>query len=389
VREPWLNLNGRWRFTFDPDNEGEQRRWYRLPHPDSTTASAIGYSSSLSQEVSTSAANVIGYPSSLSQDPFTRQIVVPFPWQSPLSEVCEPDYKGTAWYQRAVSVPDDWAEKGLRPFLCFGAVDWHARVWVNGRFAGEHAGGYSPFALDISPFVAPGKAATICVRAYDASDADTPIGKQTYNWYTHSGGIWQTVWLEGRPQTYIEQVHITPDLDAGRATFAVTVAGEAGGAYRLHVASSNGAFPQATHHVTLAGPMTETMLEVTVPYPKPWSPEEPNLYECSVSLTPANGDGAAMDTISTYFGLRKISRGFWDNKPVRIRLPQRQTRVSAWCTRSGVPPRWTAHVPVRRCDPGRRATGQGPWPEHAALSHQDQRAALLLLGRQTGRARDV
>ncbi len=314
MRAPWINLNGRWRFTFDKENEGEQRRWHRLSHPESATGIANGY------------------PHELSGDPFSREIVVPFPWESPLSEIEEPDYKGAAWYQRVVTVPEDWANEAdtaattatttrtwkRKPYLCFGAVDWHARVWVNGRFAGEHAGGYAPFAVDISKYVTPGKAATICVRAWDVCDADTCLGKQTYDWYTHSGGIWQTVWLEGRAPIYIEQIHVTPDLDGGQATFAVTVAAAdknvAGKRHTLRVTSADGAFPEVAHAVTPGDESAIVTFDVAVPNAKAWSPEEPNLYDCTVTLAPDGGD-ALPDAVTTYFGLRKISRGFWDDKP--------------------------------------------------------------------------
>src|SRR5437868_1246304 len=130
-REPWINLNGRWRFTFDPQNIGEQQRWYRVPHP------SIG-------------ANLGG----MVEDPFQGDIIVPFPWESRLSEVGATDYKGAAWYQRVIEVPAEWAAadaasgprdaQGLpsaedtaaartaigaqvvwrrKPWLCFGAVD--------------------------------------------------------------------------------------------------------------------------------------------------------------------------------------------------------------------------------------------------------------------------
>lgn len=178
IREPWLNLNGRWRFTFDPDNVGEQRRWYRLPHPE--VASRRG---------GDSAAQAFAH------DPFGLEITVPFPWESCLSGLSARAYKGAAWYQRSIEIPVEWAaspsedgpgplEWRFKPHLCFGAVDWHARVWVNGRFAGEHSGGYTPFSLDISGFVQPGGPVTVTVRAYDACDADTLLGKQTYDWYT-------------------------------------------------------------------------------------------------------------------------------------------------------------------------------------------------------------
>lgn len=368
VREPWINLNGRWRFTFDPTNEGEQRRWHRLSHPDSAAAGQA--SSGAPSDMTTQAR---GYLYDLSGDPFRQQIVVPFPWESPLSEIGDTEYKGAAFYQRAVTVPLEWAEPTtgegatpatrnwrLRPFLCFGAVDWHARVWVNGRFVGEHAGGYSPFAIDISPYVTPGKAATVCVRAYDACDADTCLGKQTYDWYTHSGGIWQTVWMEGRPAAFVEQIHVTPDLDNGRAQFDVSMNADqaiAGRTYQLSVTSPSGAFAPVTTQVTAGAEHVSATLSVSVPNAKPWSPEEPNLYDCQVALTPvpspadgrgvpttgpvaasreaapesvagtprppagegtgvrASDTGEGADVITTYFGLRKISRGRWQDNP--------------------------------------------------------------------------
>ncbi|MEZ4663631.1 MAG: hypothetical protein R2911_39355 [Caldilineaceae bacterium] len=75
-------------------------------------------------------------------------ITVPFPWESPASGVERPDYKGAGWYEREFTIPADW--QGLTPYLNFGAVDWHARVWINGQLAGEHENGYLPFSIDLS-----------------------------------------------------------------------------------------------------------------------------------------------------------------------------------------------------------------------------------------------
>jgi len=306
MREPWLNLNGRWRFTFDPHNVGEQKRWYRRPSPQ---AASRGGAAQLSAE----------------EDPFGLEITVPFPWESRLSGLSAKAYKGAAWYQRSLEVPSDWAERApeggpprwrLTPWLCFGAVDWHARVWVNGRFAGEHSGGYTPFSLDLGRFVQPGEPATLTVRAFDACDADTPLGKQTYDWYTPSSGIWQTVWLEGRPAAHLSRLHVTPGLE--KASFGVTVEadpGAVGSAYRLAVTSVDGSFPETARQVVLEGARTEATLEVAVPDPKLWSPERPHLYDCTVRLEPENGAGVAADEVRTYFGLRAISRGCWEENP--------------------------------------------------------------------------
>jgi glycosyl hydrolase family 2 len=321
MREPWINLNGRWRFTFDPENVGEQQRWYRLRHPSLSAGE--------------------GRPL---HDPFGRTIVVPFPWESYLSEVRAPEYRGAAWYQRTIVVPAEWAEPGartdgeaplppvtgdgsvpgpipglppaqwrLRPYLCFGAVDWNARVWVDGRFVAEHSGGYTPFYLDLSRYVRPGRSATLTVRVWDACDADTLLGKQTYDWYTPSSGIWQTVWLEGRPAAYLSQVPITPHLDRGCATFALAVQSDGAAAdYRLVIRPVDQAFPAVEEQIRVGPGRTEHAVEVSVPDPRPWSPEDPHLYECSVSLLSPSGEE---DTVRTYFGLRSISRARWEDNP--------------------------------------------------------------------------
>ncbi|HXI19033.1 MAG TPA: glycoside hydrolase family 2 TIM barrel-domain containing protein, partial [Chloroflexota bacterium] len=240
-----------------------------------------------------------------------------------------------------------WA---LRPYLCFGAVDWSARVWVNGRFAGEHSGGFTPFALDLSHLVRPGRPATLTVRAWDTSSADTPLGKQVERWYTHSGGIWQTVWLEGRPAAHLTKVHVTPHLEEGAATFEIGVRhdghgsggahdGHGGGSdYRVRITSADGSFPEVVETVTLtdvadvadvagvdggagvAGGAARgtdaggklVRVRVSVPSARAWSPEDPHLYECSVTLS---GAGQPDDRVETYFGLRSVSTGRWDGKP--------------------------------------------------------------------------
>ena len=342
VREPWFNLNGRWRFTFDKDDVGEQLRWYRVHHP---TRSEMLASTDPSNYFNTGPS-----AGSLVEDPFGDEIVVPFPWQSHLSGICEPDYKGAGWYQRVIVAPVTWSEDGERtgprnarglpgvedtadsstaigagvrwrrhPYLCFGAIDWNAKVWIDGRFVAEHDGGYSPFALDLSNYLRPGHPATLTVRAWDTAAADTTIGKQTPRWYTHSSGIWQTVWLEGRPAAHLTRIHVTPHLEEGRASFSVAIRSLAGGAgnYQLTVTSSDGLFPAVDQIVTVLGGETVAALDVLVPHPRAWSPEDPFLYECRVTLRPA-GDGdqsAVPDEVATYFGLRSVSKGTWNDKP--------------------------------------------------------------------------
>ena len=333
MRQPWINLNGAWRFTFDPRNVGEQDRWHRVTHPELRTQVGI-----------------------LNSDPFGDHIIVPFPWESELSGIGETEYKGAAWYQRLLEIPEAWAAedassgvkdaRGLpgveesaksttalganvdwrvRPFLCFGAVDWSAKVWINGRFVGEHVGGYTPFELDISRYVRPGKPVTLTVRVYDACDADTLLGKQTTDWYNHSGGIWQTVWLEGRAAAYIQHIHVTPDIEAGEALFTITVAGAQGQPCRVNVSSPSGEFPDTQAEVSPEGTAS---LSVRIPNPRSWSPEQPHLYDAVVRLSgeekekrrkgeeeTGNTSTTNHDEIVTYFGLRSVTRAKWKDKP--------------------------------------------------------------------------
>src|SRR5688572_28123236 len=238
-REPWITLNGPWRFTFDPRDHGEQQRWYRIRPPELRRDTDMDPGG---------AARPFGAPrpSTLVDDPFGATIVVPFPWESRASGIQQDEQKGAAWYQRIIEAPADWAaESGwrLEPYLCFGAVDWNAKVWVNGRFVAEHDGGYTPFALDLSRYVRPGQPAALTVRVWDNSAADTPIGKQTLNWYTSSSGIWQTVWLEGRPAAHLTRIHVTPHLERGSATFDLAARG-VDAPQRVVIESKDGSFPR-------------------------------------------------------------------------------------------------------------------------------------------------
>ena len=175
-RTQWLNLNGVWEFAFDPNDVGIKENWF--------------------------APNA---------QPFPLHIVVPFPWESKLSGIGRTDYKGTAWYRRNFTIPKEW--QGKRIWLCFGAVDWHAIVWVNGEKVGEHEGGYSEFRFDVTDKVRFDVPNLLVVRVVDFTDHETPIGKQVQWWYTSTGGIWQTVWLEATGQVCVKKFRIIPIAD--------------------------------------------------------------------------------------------------------------------------------------------------------------------------------
>ncbi|MFN8445171.1 MAG: glycoside hydrolase family 2 TIM barrel-domain containing protein [Caldilineaceae bacterium] len=282
-RSQWINLNGPWRFAFDPGLIGEQEHWY------------------LAGKLA-----VRPYMGRLRREEFPLTINVPFPWESPASGVCRPDYKGAGWYEREFTIPAEWQE--FSPFLHFGAVDWHARVWINGRLVAENDHGYLPFSIDLSQHVKPGESATVTVRAYDIAEASTLVGKQVPRWYTHSSGIWQTVWLEARPANHITAIRIEPNVAKQEATVKLRVQVAKSGSYTVRIRSQDNAFSTLEVQRDLRAGEQPIQLTLPVPAPQLWSPESPYLYDIYVEL---EGNGT-QDQVATYFGMRTVERGAWN-----------------------------------------------------------------------------
>ena len=301
----WLCLNGTWEFAFDPDNTGEQNRWFS--------------------------------PESTADSEWTLQIQVPYPWESlaawgeeeqadnanylsknayltPEEVTCggierSGNYREAArhtigWYRRTVSVPETWSEK--RTILTFGAVDWHAKVWVNGECVGEHENGYLPFELDITDALIPGKPALIVVRAYDAQDHSEQLAGKQIGWYERTSGIWQTTYLEPRNATHIKRCHITPDIDNSTATLDITIGGEVPAGTTLNWECAS---PVEATGSTLNGSIAvENSLKTRIDIPREhlhlWDVDTPHLY--NVTLTLMSGE-SVIDRVFTYFGMRKVS----------------------------------------------------------------------------------
>jgi beta-galactosidase/beta-glucuronidase len=261
VREKWKNLNGLWQYAVRPNN---------VPAP---------------------AAH------------FDGEILVPFSITSALSGVMsQVGPENTLWYRRIFQLPEDWREG--RVLLHFGAVDWAATVWLNGRKVGSHQGGYTPFSCDITAALREGRDQEVLVSVWDPTDAGfQPRGKQVRNphgiWYTPTTGIWQTVWIEGVPETYIESIRATPDLDGEMLRLVVSTS------YpdeRLTVKA------EAIDDVVVASDSgrTDQELALRIAHPKLWSPDSPFLYDLNISLL---RDGRTIDRVKSYFGMRRISLG--------------------------------------------------------------------------------
>jgi len=255
TRPKWLNLNGLWEYAITPRT----------------------------QDVAPE---------------FHKQILVPFPIESALSGVkhrLQSDER--LWYKRTFSIPRAWREK--RILLHFEAVDWEAKVSVNDRLVGEHVGGYIPFWFDITD-VLENSENELILSVWDPTNTSwQQRGKQVLNpksiWYTAVSGIWQTVWLEPVPQTYITGLKITPDVDSGTARVKVNLAGTQTGAGEVRVRVMETGMLIAAEETNSA----EAEVSVPIPNPKLWNPDSPHLYDLEVTM--------GEDKVGSYFGMRKFS----------------------------------------------------------------------------------
>ena len=289
-RAEWVNLNGEWDFAFEPKGT-------RVDAP-------------------------------ARPEKFDRKIVVPFGWGSPLSGV--KNESDSAWYRREVEFPANWKSKRL--FFVVGASDWQTDCYVNGKFIDRHQGGYVPFEIELTPYVKTGEKATVELRVWDSpTSKDWRLyGKQGYG---NARGIWQTVYLEGRGDNYLESVHFTPSLKDSSVKARVVLDSPAKKElkFALDFRKDDRAEPAAA---TFAPGEMEKTIDVPLRDVKPWDLDSPYLYEVTASLDD--------DKVATYFGMREIGVGKNPNghdyvtlngKPVYLQLTLDQSyHPEGWYT---------------------------------------------------------
>ena len=246
---------------------------------------------------------------------FEGEILVPFAIESSLSGVQKRVGKDNElWYQREFTVPSKW--KNNKVLLHFGAVDWKADVWVNEVKVGQHTGGYTPFSFDITPALVGGKN-TLVVKVWDSTDQGyQPRGKQVDRpegiWYTPVTGIWQTVWLEPVPETHIEDLKITPDID-NNTLKVQALTNTVSSTQKVEVKIKEGDKIVATSQAINNQPVEIVMPENV----KLWSPDSPYLYDVEVVLW--NGS-KQLDKVESYAAMRKYSTHRDDKGIVRLQL---------------------------------------------------------------------
>ncbi len=284
-RQQWQSLNGRWDFEFDDQNAGLGEDWAGSNHK------------------------------------FTRSITVPYCFESKKSGIADTSFHPWIWYRRSFSIPAEW--KGKRVLLHFGAVDYRAKVWLNGRSLGEHEGGNVPFAFDVTPYLKPGSN-TITLRAEDPpTDRYIPRGKQFWEpksrgiFYTRTSGIWQPVWMEAAGDSYIEKVRITPSND-GTVHFDARIARPGKDVQFVATIQEGG---RAVNTSATSADNARASTAGFVSSPRHWSPSSPNLYDVSFELRRGT---EVLDRVQSYFGFRTVGvdshRVTLNNNPIYVKM---------------------------------------------------------------------
>ncbi|MBQ7353906.1 MAG: beta-galactosidase [Clostridia bacterium] len=268
VREPWINLNGKWEFEIDNAMVGFAKKYYEREHLDG-------------------------------------EITVPFCPESVLSGIGNVDYMNAVWYKRDLDIPAEW--KGKSVLVHFGAVNYFARVWVNGKFVGEHRGGYTPFSVDITDALKEEGNSIVLLAEDDTKGGHQPVGKQS-QWYYSAGcsytrttGIWQTVFMEAVDRYYVKNYKVVTDIEAVSAELTVQLNNYAVGCRVTAEAFYNGVPMGIASTVVNA---MNCVINLPLLEKHLWEVGDGKLYDLKLTV---EKDGVIYDTVTSYFGLRSVA----------------------------------------------------------------------------------
>ncbi|MFL6660633.1 MAG: glycoside hydrolase family 2 protein [Rhizobacter sp.] len=291
-RAQWTPLNGPWRFRYD-----DERRF--------------------------------GMPSQV--DSWPMQIIVPYPPESEASGIGDRGFHAVCWYERDFDCPPG----NDRVILRFGAVDYAAKVWVNGRLAVTHEGGHTPFWADITHMLNASGKQTVTVQVDDdPHELAKPRGKQDWQrephsiWYPRTTGIWQSVWFERVSCTYIDKIRWTPQVEGFSIGFEARIVGDPVDDLWVEITLRHGkrllahdryrvVDREADRFIVLSDPGIDDYRNELL-----WSPERPTLLDATIKLV--RGDGEVLDQFESYTALRSVNilrdRFMLNGRPYILRL---------------------------------------------------------------------
>jgi hypothetical protein len=290
-RSQWTTLNGNWRFRYDD-------------------------------------AAVLITPKDI--DAWPSQIRVPFPPESKASGIGDRGFHKACWYERDFELMPDEG----RVILRFGAVDYSAKVWVNGHLAVTHEGGHTPFFADITHLLDKSGKQTVTVRAEDdPADLAKPRGKQDWQlephsiWYPRTTGIWQTVWLERVGRTYVDKIRWTPKVEGYAIGFEARIAGDRTDDLSIEIVLRHEKRLLARDRYQVVEGEVDRFIALSDPGIDDfrnellWSPERPTLLSATIRLL--RGD-TVIDEFESYTALRTVTvmrdRFMLNGRPYMLRM---------------------------------------------------------------------
>ena len=275
-RKNWRNLNGEWEFDFDFGKSAREKELYK-------------------------------------NGALSKKITVPFCPESRLSGIGYTDFMPSVCYRKVITLSKE--EVAGKVFLHFGAVDFHSYIYVNGKSADEHIGGYASFRVDITTLVKAGENEIFVIAEDDVRSGHQPGGKQSKKYssygcsYTRTTGIWQTVWLEFVPRAYIKSAKYYPDITNG----TLTVTGEVEGNGELTLCSSYEGKPTGSAVIHVNGGFFTAQISLSEVHL--WEIGHGRLYDLELKF--------GEDTVKSYFGMREVSldglKFMLNHKPIFLR----------------------------------------------------------------------
>jgi beta-galactosidase len=275
VKRTTTQLSGTWEIKFDSENKGIKEGWAENEN-----------------------------------QKYDREIEVPSTWN-----LIEPEFEGIAFYRKRFAVEPEYRGKKIQ--LRFGAVNYYAEVWINGKMAGTHEGGYTPFTFDITPFIRYSPDNLLVVRVIDPPNdgsggeiegmrhMEIPSGKES--WYVNFSGIWQDVELIITENTCIMNAFVIPDLKKGMVRVRMTVNSDADfdGAVEFKITTPDGESELARQMRPVILDKGTSVITLDVPFGdyRVWSIEEPILYLLTARLAIKN---TTVDDLSATFGMRSF-----------------------------------------------------------------------------------
>lgn len=271
IRKNWQLLNGIWDFEFDKNNVGKKERWYV-------------------------------------NKKFSKQINVPFVYQSKLSGIDSSEYISVVWYKRAFKTT---IQDNKRYLLHFQASDYQTSVYIDGHFIGINEGGFFDFTFDITNYISSNY--EITVRVEDKNETYQHLGKQSYKddnflcWYSKSVGIWQDVWIEEVGDNFIKDFKLTPNLKQSTIDIEAVILTDGDFKLKTRVLYENKLVCETisssnSRRYLQQNYLSSRFADFRIHY---WSPSNPQLYDIELELIDNNGK--IVDHVVSYFGMRKIS----------------------------------------------------------------------------------